>query len=155
MAVQPVPPGFHTVTPYLLVQGVPKLIEFLQKGFGAEVVRCHKMPDGTVVHAQVRIGNSPIMMGETPPEWQSMPASLYLYVANADAMYASAIQAGAASLSEPKDEFYGDRVAGVRDPVGNLWWIATHIEDISDEELSRRAEAAAEQRDQAPPPNRD
>jgi uncharacterized glyoxalase superfamily protein PhnB len=141
MAVKPIPDGFHTVTPYLVVNGVAKLIEFLKQAFAAEVTGCLSRPDGTVMHAQVRIGDSMVMMGEPQGEWKPMPGSLYLYVPDTDALYHRAIQAGGTSLMEPADQFYGDRNAGVKDPVGNFWWIATHNEDVSPEELARRAEA--------------
>jgi PhnB protein len=141
MAVQPIPDGFHTVTPYLLVSDAARLIEFLKQAFGAEVVRQSTRPDGGILHAQVRVGDSPVMMGEVSGEWKAMPGSLYLYVPDTDAVYKKALQAGGASVMEPADQFYGDRNAGVKDPVGNVWWIATHIEDVSDEELARRVQA--------------
>jgi PhnB protein len=141
MAVQPIPDGFHTVTPYLLVSDAARLIEFLKQAFGAEVVRQSTRPDGGILHAQVRVGDSPVMMGEVSGPWQPMPGSLYLYVPDTDAVYRRALRAGASSVMEPADQFYGDRNAGVKDPVGNIWWIATHIEDVSDEELARRVQA--------------
>lgn len=142
MAVKPIPDGFHSVTPYLIVQGVAKLIDFLKQSFEAEetMVRTTR-PDGTIMHAEVRIGDSIIMMGEPMGEFQPMPGSIYLYVNDTDAVYKRALQAGATSMMEPADQFYGDRNAGVKGPSGNIWWIATHIEDVSPEELAKRAEA--------------
>ncbi len=143
MAVKPIPDGFHTVTPYLLVCEVPKLIDFLKKAFGAEVTECMDAPDGTVMHAQVKIGDSFIMMGDPRGRCEPTAASLYLYVQDNDLVYNRAIEAGATSVMEPADQFYGDRNAGVKDPVGNTWWIATHIEDVPPDELRKRGAAHA------------
>ena len=139
MAVKPIPDGFHTVTPYLLIEGVAKLIEFLKSAFDAEETEKLSMPDGTIGHAQVRIGDSIVMMGEARGDWKPMPGSIYRYVPDTDATYRQALEAGATSIMEPADQFYGDRNAGVKDPIGNVWWIATHKEDVSPEELERRA----------------
>jgi uncharacterized glyoxalase superfamily protein PhnB len=143
MAVRPIPKGFHSVTPYLVVPGVARVIEFLQKGFNADLLERHDGPDGRVMHAQVRIGDSPVMLGEPHPPWTPMPASLYLYVQDTDATYRQAMAAGGLSVMEPMTHFYGDRNAGVKDPSGNVWWIATHVEDVAPEELARRAEEYA------------
>lgn len=144
MAVKPVPDGFHTVTPYLIVPGIAKLIDFLKQAFGAEETHRSMRPDGTVMHAQVRIGDSFVMMGEPMGQWKAMPAMLHLYVPDVDAWYQRAMRAGATSLREPSDQFYGDRAGGVADPCGNQWWLATHIEDVSPEEIARRAQAAVQ-----------
>ena len=93
------------------------------------------------MHAEVRVGDSIIMLGESGGPFPPMPTCLYLYVPNTDAVYKASLNAGGTSIREPADQFYGDRVAGVKDPSGNQWWIATHIEDVSEEELARRAEA--------------
>lgn len=138
MAVKSIPDGFHTVTPCLIVPEAKKLITFLQAAFDAKLKMCHQTPDGKVMHAQVTIGDSIIMMGEPPPNCAVLPAMLYLYVPDVDAVYKSAVTAGGASIKEPADQFYGDRIAGVKDAFGNQWWIATHIEDVSDEEIKRR-----------------
>jgi uncharacterized glyoxalase superfamily protein PhnB len=142
-SVKPVPDGFHSVTPYLTVPGLKKTIEFLKQAFGAEVKDIMERPDGGIAHAEAKIGDSPIMMGEPHPggPWAPRPCNLYLYVPDVDAVYARAIEAGGKSLREPTDEFYGDRGAGVEDPSGNYWWIGTHIEDVSREELDRRMAA--------------
>ena len=137
MAVKPIPDGYHSVTPYLMVQGVAALIDFLKQAFGADEVFRMPRPDGAIMHAEVKIGDSMIMMGEHQP----MPGSIYLYVNDADAVYQRALQAGATTMMEPGDQFWGDRQAGIKDPVGNFWWIATHKEDVSPEELAKRAEA--------------
>ena len=144
MAVKPVPEGYHTATPYLIVPGVAKVIDFLKRTFNAEEIHERmSRPDGTIMHAEVRIGDSPIMLGEPMGQFQPMPASIYLYVADTDACYQRALKAGAASLMEPADQFYGARNAGVRDPAGNVWWIGTHIEDVAPEEIARRASERA------------
>jgi len=145
MAVKPIPDGYHSVTPYLIVQGVAKLIDFLKQAFDAKEIERMAGPDGTVMHAEVRIGDSVVMMGEARGESKPMPAALYLYVNDTDVTYRRALQAGATSLKEPADQFYGDRSGGVKDPAGNQWWIATRKEDVSPEELARRAETYMKQ----------
>jgi PhnB protein len=141
MAVKPIPDGFHSVTPYLMVQGVAALIDFLKQAFGAEEIFRMPRPDGAIMHAEVKIGDSMIMMGEAMGEHEPMPGSIYLYVSDTDAVYHRALQAGATTVMEPGDQFWGDRQGGIKDPVGNHWWIATHKEDVSPEELAKRAEA--------------
>jgi PhnB protein len=143
MAVRPIPEGYHTVTPYLVVPGVPELIEFLKQAFDARETGRFAGPDGTIMHAEVRIGDSPVMMGEPAGGVQPIPAMLHLYVEDVDAAYRRALAAGATSVREPADQFYGDRSAGVKDCFGNQWWMATHVEDVSPEEMERRAAAAA------------
>jgi uncharacterized glyoxalase superfamily protein PhnB len=146
MAVKPIPDGFHTVTPYLVVPGVTTLIDFLQQAFDAQLLFSPMMrSDGGIGHAEVKIGDSIIMMGEPMHDMPPMPGSIYLYVQETDAVYQRALQAGATSLMEPADQFYGDRSAGVKDPVGNQWWIATHKEDVPPEEMIKRAKAAGMQ----------
>lgn len=139
MAVRHVPEGYHTATPYLVVPGVAKVIDFLSQTFDAKETERMTRPDGAIMHAEVRIGDSPIMLGEPAGQFQPMPASIYVYVTDTDAAYQRALRAGATSLMEPADQFYGDRNAGVRDPAGNVWWIGTHIEDVAPEEIARRA----------------
>ena len=139
--VKPIPDGYHTVTPYLTIRDVPRLIEFLQQAFGATEILRMPGPDGAIAHAELTIGDSRVMMGEANASSPPMPANLHLYVVDTDALYHLALQAGATSLREPADMFYGDRMAGVRDPVGNHWWIATHKEDLSPAELARRSAA--------------
>ena len=149
MSVKPIPEGFHSVTPYLVVPGVARLIDFLKQAFEAQELHRTAQPDGTVMHAEVRIGDSVVMMGETMGERKPMPGCIYLYVNDTDAVYRRALQAGATSLMEPADRFYGDRNAGVQDPAGNQWWIATHQEDVSPEEMAKRVEAYMKQQSQA------
>ena len=140
--VKPIPDGYRTVTPYLTVKGASKLIEFLTQVFDATIVEQMTDPDGTVRHAEARIGDSMIMLGEAGGQWKPMPASLYVYVTDVDAVYQRAIKAGAVSLREPANQFYGDRSGGVTDACGVQWWLATHVEDVSKEELVKRAKAA-------------
>lgn len=137
-----IPEGFHTVTPYLVVPGVARLLDFLREAFGAEELGRYAGPDGRIMHALVKIGDAMVEMGEPSGDWAPMPCSLHLYVEDADAVYARAIQAGATSLYEPDVKAYGDREAGVRDPSGNFWYIATRQEQVSPEEFEQRAAAA-------------
>lgn len=132
------------MNPYLIVKGADRLLDFLKEAFCAEETFRMAQPDGTIGHAEARIGDSMVMMGEAGGQWSPMTASLHLYVEDCDAVYRRAVQAGATSLREPADQFYGDRSAGVRDPFGNAWWIAPHVEDIPPEELKRRAAAQAQ-----------
>lgn len=139
MSVKPVPEGHHTVTPYLVVADAARLLDFLKQAFQA--IEIHRMegPDGRVRHAEVKIGDSMVMMGEAQGEYKPMPCSLYLYLEDCDAVYQQALKAGATSISEPANQFYGDRQGAVKDPCGNQWWIATHVEDVSNEEIALRA----------------
>ena len=143
MTVSPVPEGFHTITPFLLIEKLPQFLDFLAEAFDSEEVERATLPDGTVMHAEVRIGDSRIMMGTARDEWPAMPAFLHLYLPDAEAAYRKAVAAGATSVQEPKDEFYGDRTCGVKDPFGNLWWFATRQEEVSPDELDRRMAAHA------------
>ncbi|WP_437228232.1 VOC family protein [Planctomicrobium sp. SH661] len=134
-----IPPGFHTVNPYLVVSDCAKLIDFLKVVFDAEEIMRMPGENGGVRHAEVRIGDSPIEMGDANSQWSAMPGSLHIYVTDTDAAYVRALAAGAELLAEPQDQFYGERSASVRDPVGNVWHIATKTEDVSEEEMKRRA----------------
>lgn len=138
MAVKPIPDGYRTVTPYLIVQEAAALIEFLKRAFEAVEIRRTLHPEGRIMNAEVRIGDSVVMVGEATSEFQPMPSSIYLYVEHTDAAYERALQAGGISIMEPADQFYGDRNAGVKDPTGNHWWIGTHQEDVSSEEMEKR-----------------
>ncbi len=129
MKAKPIPDGFHTVTPYLHVQEVPRLIEFLKRAFGAKEVGVSKMPDGTILNARLRIGDSMIELSEARGDFKQMPCAIHLYLDDVDATYRQAIQAGGTSVMEPTDQSYGDRDAFVRDPAGNHWYIAKHIKD--------------------------
>lgn len=139
--VKPVPEGYHTVTPYLAVHGAAKLIDFLQRAFGATVIERLEQPGGAIAHAEVRIGDSIVMVGDAAREWKPMPAMLHMYVPDTDAAYRRAIAAGGTSIREPADQFYGDRSAAVQDACGNQWWLATRIENLTSEEIQKRAAA--------------
>ena len=114
------------------------MIEFTKQAFGAEVILNMPRPDGTVAHAEVRIGDSPVEISEASPEYPARSAMLHMYVPDCDAVYDRALAAGATSVREMRDEFYGDRAGGVQDPCGNQWFIATHKVDMTQEELNRK-----------------
>jgi uncharacterized glyoxalase superfamily protein PhnB len=144
MTVKPIPDGYHTVTPYLVVRNAAGLIEFLQQAFNAKEIERMQSLKGGITHAEVRIGDSVIMMGDANENAPPVSAMLHLYLEDTDAAYQRALEAGATSLHEPEDQFYGDRTGAVQDAFGNQWWLATHIEDVSPEEMRRRAEAQAQ-----------
>ncbi len=139
MAIKPIPDGCSRVIPYLVVPNVGKQIQFLQQVFEAIISDKTTLPDGTIMHAHVRIGDSSMMMGQMPPGQNPVTAMLYMYVADADAIYHRAIAAGASSISPMTDEFYGDRVGAVKDAAGNQWYIASRKEDLGPDEVARRA----------------
>lgn len=145
MAVKPIPEGYHTITPYISVDGASGLLEFLKSAFNAEVKVHMPMPDGKVGHAEVRIGNSMLMLGDLHPECEEATGHLCLYVDDCDTVYKRAIQAGATSTMEPKDEFYGDRASKVKDKWGNAWSIHTHVRDVSAEEMNAAMAAMGQQ----------
>ena len=128
---EPLPEGMHSITPYLHPKGTPKVIDFLKRAFGAEEVFRAQDPAGTVHHAKIRVGDSIIAMGEAHGPYQPMPPALHLYVPDTDATYRRALAAGAISIDEPADAGYGDRYAGVKDPFGNVWYLATHLRDFT------------------------
>ena len=147
MPVRHIPDGYHTVTPYLTVRGAPKVIEFLKQAFGAELSHDPiKRPDGSIMHAQVKIGDSLVMIAEESDMAKATSSALYLYVPNVDAVFQQAVKAGGKTVMEPMDMFYGDRSGGVKDPSGNSWFIATHKEDVAPQELAKRAAAFNKQR---------
>lgn len=143
MAVKPIPDQYHSVQPYLLVNDAEGLIGFIKSTFGAEEALRMPQPDGRIGHAEMRIGDSIVMLADASTaegSGEPMPATVMTYVEDADATYRRALEAGATSLREPADQFYGDRSAGVEDPFGNRWWFHTHVEDVSPEEAARRAQ---------------
>ena len=134
MSVKHIPDGYHSITPYLLVGGVADLLDFLSKAFDAVELQRRIRPDGSIMHAEVRIGDSIVMMGEPTAEFGPMPASLYLYVSDCDLSYQRALRAGGISVMKPTTRpLEGDRYGGVKDASGNIWWIATHVDDVSSE----------------------
>ncbi len=142
MTAKHTPDGYRTVTPYLIVQEVDGLIAYLKRAFDAEEVARHLQPDGRVMHAAVKIGDSLVEMGEPGGEFAPRPGTVHLYVEDCDGEYARAVEAGGTSLMEPSDQFYGDREAGVEDAWGNHWYIATHVRDVSAEEMEKNAQPA-------------
>lgn len=140
--VQPIPAGYRTVTPYLVVRGLAQLLPFLEKGISAKVKHKFASPDGVVHHAEIKVGDSMIMLGEARPGQETHGAMLYLYVKDTDRCYNQAIKAGAESVMAPANQFYGDRNAGVKDACGNQWFFATHVEDVPPKEMARRMAAA-------------
>jgi uncharacterized glyoxalase superfamily protein PhnB len=150
MSVKPIPDGYQTVIPYLLVEGAAELTTFLTNAFGAKVRQRLDRPDGSVMHVELQIGDSVVMIGEPMAEFGPMPGSIYLYVEDCDAFYQRALQAGAVSVMPPTDMPHaGERYGGVKDGSGNLWWIATHIEDVSPEEQARRVQTLTMQQIEA------
>jgi PhnB protein len=147
MSVKPIPEGYHSITPYLGVEKAAEAIEFYKKAFNATQVMRLDMPDGTVGHAELRIGDSAIMLaspcGEMAfgsPRDGHTSVGLHLYVGDVDAQYKQAIAAGGISVSEPKDQFYGDRSGTLRDPFGHVWFLASRKEDLSEAQIHQRAE---------------
>ncbi len=124
------PLGYNAVSPYLLVSSVDRQLAFLLATFAAKKLRLLELPDGRVKHAEVLIDDTVIMMGERPDGRQAMPCSTHVYVADVDASFKAALEAGASVVSEPKDQAYGDRSAGVKDPEGNIWWLGTRMNSV-------------------------
>lgn len=153
MPVKPIPSGYHTLTPYLIVKDAARAIEFYRQAFGAEETMRLPGPGGKIGHAEIRIGDSHIMMADEFPDMGALspqslggtPVFLLLYVPDVDARFERAVAAGAKSIRPVKDQFYGDRSGMVADPFGHLWALATHIEDIPPDELRRRSDAMAKQ----------
>jgi PhnB protein len=149
MAVKPIPEGYHTATPYLIIKGAAKAIDFYRNAFGATELMRFPGPNGTVGHAELKIGDSPIMMADEMPDMgyrspQSLggtAVSILIYVDDVDAVAKRAVNAGAKVLKPVQDQFYGDRSGFFEDPFGHQWTIATHKEDVSLEEMQRRAAA--------------
>jgi PhnB protein len=141
-AVQAIPKGYHTITPYLVVDGAKKVVEFLKKAFDAQQITLMpgESPD-KIGHAEIKIGDSIIMIGDAMADQKATPTMLYLYVEDADAMFKRAKQAGGTVVKEVENQFYGDRAGCIKDPSGNTWWVATHVEEVSADELKRRHDA--------------
>lgn len=144
MAVKPIPQGYHSVTPSLVVKGAAKFIEFVKEAFGAEEAFRMPGPTGEIMHAEIRIGDSVVMVNDAMQQ-SPTASSLFLYVEDADRVYQRALKAGAIKASEPANMFWGDRMAQVKDQFGNQWLIATHVEDVPPQEMQKRAEAAMRQ----------
>jgi PhnB protein len=147
-AVKPIPDGHRTVTPYLAIKNAAKALDFYQRAFGALESYKLMMPDGRVGHAEIRLGDSLIMLADEFPEFGGKapdtlggsPVSLHLYVEDVDAFVKKAVAAGAKERKPVADQFYGDRSGQLEDPFGHLWWVATHKEDVPPAEMQKRAE---------------
>ena len=148
--VSPVPAGYHTVTPVLVCRNAAGAIDFYKKAFGAKEISRMPMPDGSVAHAELQIGDSRIMLGDEMPAMGASapqtvggsPVHVFLYVPNVDQMFQRAIAAGATADMPPADQFWGDRYGKLTDPFGHKWNLATHIEDVSEKEMIRRGKEA-------------
>ncbi len=149
--VKPIPDGYNTVTPYLIVDGAAAAIEFYKKIFGAKEVMRMPAPGGRIGHAEVKIGDSHVMLADENPDMNARspksvggsPISLLLYVDDVDKTVDRAIAAGAKLKRPVADQFYGDRTGGIEDPFGHQWYVATHIEDVSPEEMQKRSKELA------------
>jgi PhnB protein len=151
--VKPIPPEFHTVTPYLVIRDAAKAVEFYKKAFGATERFSMPGPGGKVMHAEIKLGDSIIMIADENPSSDSLgpqsrggpTSSLFVYVDNVDNVFEQAVKAGCTAVMPVKDQFWGDRYGMVADPFGHRWALATHVEDVSDEEMKKRSEAFQKQ----------
>ena len=149
MAVKPIPEGYHSVTPYLIINGATEAIEFYKQAFGATELFRFPAPGGKIGHAEIKIGDSPIMLADEHPDMgykgpQALggtPVSLMIYLEDVDTVFNRAVTAGATVKEALQDKFYGDRSGSVVDPFGHIWHLATHKEDVSMDEMERRAKA--------------
>lgn len=150
--VKPVPDGYPTATPYLTLKNASGALDFYARAFGAKEVMRLAAPDGKIGHAEMRIGNSPIMLSDEYPDMGVLspesiggsPVMLHLYVEDVDATFLRAVAAGATVLTPVADQFYGDRGGKLSDPFGHVWWIASHTEDVTPDEMAKRAKAMFE-----------
>ncbi len=153
MPVKPIPDGYHAVTPYLIVKDASRAIEFYKKAFGATELMRMTGTDGRIGHAEIRIGDSPVMLADEHPDFGAKspqtiggsPITMMLYVEDVDATVERAVAAGATLTRPVADQFYGDRTGGVTDPFGHVWYVGTHREDVPAEEMERRWAAAQRQ----------
>lgn len=144
--VKPIPDGYHSITPYLIIKGAATAIEFYQKAFGATELMRIPGPKGTVGHAEIKIGNSPVMMADECPEMEfrgpatlgGSPVGIMIYTENCDEMFERAVSLGSKVRKPLQDQFYGDRSGTIEDPFGHVWTIATHTEDLTPEEIQKR-----------------
>jgi PhnB protein len=149
-ALKPIPDGYHSVTPYLSLKGAAAAIDFYKKAFGAVELFRMDHPDGRIGHAEIKIGDSPIMLADEFPEMKCLspktlggtPVSIMLYVDDVDTVFKQALDAGAQEERAVEDKFYGDRMGSLVDPFGHIWHVGTHIEDVAPEEMEQRAAAA-------------
>jgi PhnB protein len=149
--VKPIPDGYHSVTPYLIIKGASDAIEFYKKAFGATELFRMPGPGGKIGHAEIKIGDSPIMLSDenpglgytSPTTLGGTPVSLMIYVDDVDTIFKQAIAAGGEQQKAVQDQFYGDRSGSLKDPFGHVWHVATHKEDVSPEEMEKRLAAGA------------
>jgi PhnB protein len=150
MATKPIPEGYHSVTPYLVVDGAARAIEYYEQAFGAKERVRMSAPDGKIGHAELEVGDALVMLsdplpqfvGRSPKELGGTSVSLFMYVEDVDATVKAAVEAGGSLTTEVADQFWGDRFGSVTDPFGHLWTVATHVEDLAPEEIEERAKAA-------------
>lgn len=148
--VRPIPEGYHSVTPYLIINGASDAIDFYKKAFGATELFRMASPDGKIGHAEIKVGDSHIMLADEHPQMgytspttlNGTPVSLMIYVEDVDKIYNQAIAAGGKEERALQNQFYGDRSGTLKDPFGHVWHVATHIEDVSPEEMDKRMKAA-------------
>ena len=146
---KPIPEGYHSVTPYLIIKGATEAIDFYKKAFGATELFRMPAPGGKIGHAEIKIGDSPIMLADESPEMGykspkslgGSPISIMIYVVDVDTVFKRAIAAGGKEQRPVKDQFYGDRSGTLEDPFGHVWHVATHKEDVSPEEMERRVKS--------------
>jgi len=149
-SVRAVPEGFSTVTPFIIADNAIELIEFMKDAFEGEQTFLQNTEDGKIMHATVRIGNSTIMITDSMDGMPPQAGMFYLYLENVDEVFQRALKAKATTQRELRDEFYGDRAGAVKDKWGNVWWLASHIEDVDDDELEKRAREMQEQHEHEP-----
>jgi len=153
MSVKPIPDGYHSITPYLIVDGGQQALEFYQQAFGAEVEMIMPGPERKIMHAECRVGDSKVMLADEFPEYGALSpkslggtaVSLALFVEDVDSVFAKAIQAGGTELRPVQDQFYGDRMGTLEDPFGHKWTVGTHIEDLTPEEIAQRQQEFLQQ----------
>jgi len=151
MAVKSIPEGYHSVTPYLIIKGAADAIEFYKKAFGATELFRFPAPDGKIGHAEIKIGDSPIMLADEfaemgykgPQALGGSPVSLMIYLEDVDTVFNRAVEAGASVKEAVQDKFYGDRTGTLTDPFGHVWHVSTHKEDVSMAEMEERAKQAS------------
>ena len=149
MAVNPIPEGYHSITPYLIVKGAARAIEFYKQAFGASEIMRFPGPNNTIMHAEIKVGDSIIMLADeqvsgeyrSPQAIGGSPVSLMIYVKDVDKTFQQAVSLGAKSTRAVQDQFYGDRSGNLVDPFGHIWTVATHVEDVSADEMKRRMAA--------------
>jgi PhnB protein len=147
---KPIPEGYHSVTPYLIIKGAAEAIEYYKKSFGATELFRMPTPDGKIGHAELKIGDSPIMLADEHPDLGHVgpqtlggtPVGILIYVDDVDTIYKRAISGGGQEVKPLQDQFYGDRSGTLKDPFGHMWTIATHVEDVAPEEMEKRMAAA-------------